>query len=109
MLTQTGSKTTDRDLFWHFPNNWGPTGPGIGATSTIRNGDWKLIYYYRDSHFELFNIHEDISELNNLAETNPDKLKELADRLGKYLKRVDAQRPSYKNSGELVPFPDGVI
>ena len=27
---------------------WGPTGPGIGPTCTIRRGDWKLVYYYED-------------------------------------------------------------
>src|SRR5690606_14415989 len=39
-----GKNRADRKmpLVWHFPNNWGPTGPGIGATSTIREGDWKL-------------------------------------------------------------------
>ena len=39
---QPGSR--DRALFWHYPNNWGPTGPGIGASSTVRRGNWKLIY-----------------------------------------------------------------
>ncbi len=52
----------DRKLFWHFPNSWGPTGPGIGASSTIRKGDWKLIYYHSDQSFELFNLKEDIGE-----------------------------------------------
>ena len=105
MLTQTGTTATDRDLFWHFPNNWGPSGPGIGATSTIRSGDCKLIYYYRDQHFELFNIVDDIGELNNLSDKYPEKTKNLAIKLGDYLESVEAQRPSYKTTGQLVPFP----
>lgn len=108
MLTESGTSEKNRSLFWHFPNNWGPTGPGIGATSTIRKGDWKLIYYYRDSSFELFNITEDIGELENLAESYPERVKELAIELGTYLKSVKAQRPHYKASGEMVPFPDEV-
>jgi len=39
-----------RPLVWHFPNNWGPRGPGIGPSSAIRLGDWKLIYYHGQFH-----------------------------------------------------------
>lgn len=109
MLTQNGTTAENRDLFWHFPNNWGPTGPGIGATSTIRSGDWKLIYYYRDESFELFNIKEDIGELKNLASDYPEKTKNLAIKLGSYLESVKAQRPSYKATNQLVPFPHEVF
>lgn len=46
MLKETGDTFKGRKLFWHYPNLWGNTGPGIGATSVVRNGDWKLVYYY---------------------------------------------------------------
>ena len=106
MLMQTGNTAAGRDLFWHFPNNWGPTGPGIGATSTIRSGDFKLIYYYDDRHFELYNIAQDIGEQHNLASGYPDKVKELANKLTAYLKSVNAQRPTNKATDELVPWPN---
>ncbi|MBI5010504.1 MAG: sulfatase-like hydrolase/transferase, partial [Bacteroidia bacterium] len=109
MLLQTGTTASERDLFWHFPNNWGPTGPGIGATSTIRSGDWKLIYFYEDRHFELYNINGDIGELNNLAGKEEARVKELASRLGNYLRSVDAQRPSFKATGKIAEWPDEVI
>ena len=109
MLTQSGTTASNRDLFWHFPNNWGPTGPGIGATSTIRSGDWKLIYFYEDSHFELYNITEDIGELNNLAGKEEKRVKELVSKLGNYLRSVDAQRPSFKATGKIAEWPDEVI
>ena len=69
----------DRPLFWHFPNEWGPTGPGIGASSAIRKGNWKLIYYHAGEDFELFNIDEDISEQNNLLQNNSDKSKRVSE------------------------------
>ena len=106
MLLQSGTTAKGRNLYWHFPNNWGPTGPGIGTTSTVRSGDWKLIYYYRDESFELFNIKEDIGELNNLADSNPEKVKELANELGNYLRGVKAQRPIAKKTGANVSWPD---
>jgi arylsulfatase A-like enzyme len=106
-----GDKTSsdERALFWHFPNNWGPTGPGIGATSTIRKGDWKLIYYHEDQRFELFNIPNDIGESTNLASQEIEIKKEMAKELGDYLRSVDAQMPTEKSSGNQVPWPDEVL
>ncbi|PID93136.1 MAG: sulfatase [Bacteroidetes bacterium] len=109
MLSGSGSSAEERPLYWHFPNNWGPTGPGIGASSTIRLGDWKLIYFYHDQHFELFNLANDIGELNNLAGQYPDKVGFLAKKLGAYLRESAAQRPYSKQSGELLPYPDELI
>ena len=109
MLKNTGTTSGNRDLFWHYPNKWGATGPGVGTSSTIRSGNWKLIYFYKDRHFELFNIKEDIGELNNLSEENFEKTKELAVKLGNYLRSVDAQRPINKKSGEVVDWPDEVM
>ncbi len=108
MLKGEKSTSENRDLFWHFPNNWGPTGPGIGATSTIRSGDWKLIYWYKNRKVELFNIKNDIGEENNVAEQNPKIVKSLTEKLGKYLRSVNAQRPTYKKTNEVAPWPDEI-
>ena len=97
---------SERALFWHYPNNWGPQGPGIGATSTIRKAAYKLIYYHLDSHFELFNIEKDIQESTNLAPIETEKLKELAIELGTYLRSVDAQMPFNTNTNQQVLWPD---
>lgn len=97
-----------RSLFWHYPNKWGNEGPGIGTTSTIRKGDWKLIYYYDSGKKELYNISEDIGEKQNLVSQNPKKVNQLSKELGKYLRKVDALRPSFKSSGKLCPWPDEV-
>lgn len=103
------AKTRDRDLVWHFPNKWGASGPGIGTTSTIRSGDWKLIYWYKTGAFELYNIREDIGEKNNLAAEKPEKVKELAGRLGKFLREAEADRPSFKENQKPAPWPDESI
>lgn len=60
-----------RAFLWHFPNNWGPKGPGIGAFSAIRQGDWKLIYYHAGQSYELFNLAADLGETKNLAAEQP--------------------------------------
>jgi len=100
-----GAFPKGRALFWHFPNNWGPTGPGIGPSSTVRKGDWKLIYYHAGQRFELFNLAEDIGEANNLAANNPAKVGEMAALLSRCLKSVEAQMPGDRKTGRPVAWP----
>ncbi|PWE00392.1 sulfatase [Marinilabilia rubra] len=102
------ARDTTRELIWHYPNRWGGHGPGIGTTSTIRKGYWKLIYWYKDQSKELYNLKNDIGEYHDLSEKNPQKVGELSRALGEYLRSVEAQRPRFKDSGELVPWPDEV-
>jgi arylsulfatase A-like enzyme len=105
LLRRTGTGAKDRALFWHFPNNWGPKGPGIGASSTVRQGDWKLIYYHADRRFELFDLAHDLGETTNLAAGNPAKVRALAARLTQHLTSVGAQMPIDKATGRAVPWP----
>lgn len=108
-LKSTEFSSHDRPLFWHIPNNWGPTGPGIGASSTIRKGDWKLIYYHTNQNFELFNIPNDIGELTNLADQEAEIRNQLAKVLSDYLRSIDAQMPTFKETGQQVPWPDEAL
>ena len=95
----------DRALFWHYPNDWGPEGPGIGSFSAVRKGDWKLIYFHDDQHFELYNIKEDIGETNNVFDTERSTAFPLAEELTDYLKGVNAQMPRFKTTQKNVPWP----
>ncbi len=108
-VLEGSERTNNRPLFWHYPNRWGPSGPGIASTSTVRSGDWKLIYYHKDRSFELFNLKEDIGETSNLVKSQPDKLKELARILTDYLRSVDAQMPTDKRTGSVVEMPIDAI
>lgn len=103
-----GEKTNyrERALYWHYPNRWGNEGPGIGTTSSIRKGDWKLIYYYETGKKELFNITDDIGETMNRAGQEPELIQQLSAKLGEHLRSVDAQRPSFKQTGKECPWPD---
>jgi len=104
-LLRQAAGRDDRPFYWHYPNNWGPRGPGIGASSTIRRGDWKLIYYHADRRYELFNIAEDLSESRNLAADEPQRVADLAAQLRGYLECVAAQMPLDKPTGKPVPLP----
>jgi arylsulfatase A-like enzyme len=108
-LLKGEQKPQTRPLFWHFPNEWGPSGPGIGAFSAVRLGSWKLVYYHLDQSYELFNIDHDIGENINLASDHPEKQQELAEVLSKYLDSVDAQMPTYRKTGKTVPLPHAIL
>jgi len=101
--------SSERPLFWHYPNEWGPSGPGIGASSAVRLGDWKYIYYHLDQRMELFNLKEDIGEAHNLIAVNPNKTEELAKVLSDYLLEVKAQMPSDKKTGIKIPLPIKIL
>ncbi|MHC4753923.1 MAG: sulfatase [Planctomycetota bacterium] len=98
----------DRTLYWHFPyyhpersyNNC-PVEIGINdgyvsrtqPQSSIRFGDYKLIYFYENQKCELYNLAHDISEQNDLSSKMPDKTKNLKQNLFDYLEKVKARLP----------------
>lgn len=101
----------NRVLISHFPNHWGGDQQveGYSFTSAIRKGDWKLIYIHRLEELRLYNLKEDIHEKHNLAETHPEKLKELAQLLTQRFKEANAQLPFFKDSGKKVAWPADVL
>ena len=90
-----GSGGTDKVLpaFDGTPNYW----RGVPSTTMI-SGDWKIIYYYEYESFELYNLKDDISEQNNLAEKEPEIAKSLLQQLNKWVKNVDAPVPDVLNN-----------
>lgn len=107
LLTGKGKNPSDgRALFWNCPNLWDGSGPGVGPSCTIREGDWKLIYFYETGKKELFNISEDIGENHEQSASYPERVTGLSAKLGTYLRSVDAQRPSFKATGKPCPWPD---
>lgn len=100
-----GSAPPTHPLFWHYPNEWGPEGHGIGSYSAVREGDWKLIYFHLDQHFELYNLKEDIEEKQNVFTEQLQKAKDLALILDGHLQKVKAQMPHNKKTKQRIPLP----
>ena len=104
LLKSDGTAKLDRDaLFWHFPgylgagqNNWRTT-----PVSVVRSRDWKLMEFLEDNRLELYNLREDPSERNDLAQKNPQKTAELRDKLHAWRKQVNALMPA--NNDEQDP------
>ena len=96
------AETYGRDLYWHFPaylQSYKKSGKNWRATpySSIRSGDWKLIYYYEDKSVELFNLKNDLSEEHDLSQTHSDKKKELYTKLMDWLRQTRAPIPTQPN------------
>jgi len=63
---ETGSREPHQAIYWEHEGN-----------RAVRQGDWKIVSDYPGG-WQLYNLAEDRTELNNLARKNPAKLKELA-------------------------------
>lgn len=94
--------TRKRQFIWHFPHNYDQE-----PYSVIRQGDWKLVFWYKDGRRELYNIREDISESNDLSKAKPIIVNDLSQKLANYLREVKAGRPSYRVNGKMCNWPDG--
>jgi arylsulfatase A-like enzyme len=102
-----GSRAIDRsELFWHYPHHQHYQLGGTMPYAAIRSGDFKLIEFYNDNRVELYNLRDDISEVNDLASTFPEKAAALRARLHAWQVEVgaqmatpnpmyDAERPEY--------------
>ncbi|MBT6766836.1 MAG: sulfatase, partial [Prolixibacteraceae bacterium] len=103
VLTGKG-ELNERPLFWHFPiyleGGNAETQDQIFRTrpgSALRLGDWKLIQYFENNDIELYNLKDDIGENNNLAQSNPEKVKELLGILEKWRTETNAPVPTELN------------
>ena len=106
LLFQRESDNKNRPIYWHYPNIWGPKGKGIGPYSAIRKENWKLIYFHKNTYFELYNLENDIGEKNNLANIEIDKRKELSILLANHLRNTNAQMPINLLSRKQISWPD---
>ena len=77
-----------KELVFHFPHY-----QGEAPHSAIYLGNHKLIRSYEDNSLHLFDISQDITESNNLAETQPDLASSMLKTMNEYLLSVQASFP----------------
>ncbi|MCG8306644.1 MAG: sulfatase [Cytophagales bacterium] len=83
-----------RDIFWHFPNYIGAVKTdATNPCTVIRSGDWKMIEWLEDYTVELYNLHDDPKEANDLSVEHPDLVKELKEKLQKHREETEVQYP----------------
>lgn len=87
-------------VIWHYPHLANGNHDGIEFYSAIRVGAWKLIYFYDQQKYELYNLDEDISESNNVVKLREDMAIRLSAKLKDYLMSVGAVYP-IKQGGDV--------
>lgn len=85
-----GKKIPQRELIWHYPHYGNQGGD---PSSIIRDGKWKLIYYYEDQNYELYDLGKDKKETNNVADKNRAIAQKLHTKLHEQLKALDVKYP----------------
>lgn len=103
-----GAQLKSRDVFFHFPvylqkysngddESRDPlfrTRPG----SVIISTHWKLHHYFENNSIELYNLKDDLSEKNNIADLHPQKVTELYKKLEAWRIKTKAPIPTEMNT-----------
>jgi len=98
-----------RPLYWHQPHFWGVNGPGIWPFTSVRDGDWKLVFRHSDRGFELYNLASDLGERRDLARTHPERVAQLAAEMDEWFERTDAQPSIDIESNEAIGLPSEFV
>lgn len=107
LLQGKQTELSARPIFWHFPAylqsaavNDEQRDPVFRSRpcSVIRKGDWKLIQYFEDGGWELFNLKQDIGETKNLIDIDRERAAELKRELLAWHRHVAAPIPDQANS-----------
>ncbi len=105
MTGREGMFDTTRVLGWHQPHQWGVKGPGIEPFTSIRQRDWKLIYFHGDLRKELYNLATDPGEAQDLAAQQPERVKALAKVMQGWIENTGAQMSIDIATGKPVAGP----
>ncbi len=99
--TLLGQGSSRDRVFCHFPHgseNQARSIPGFLPGTYVRKGDWKLIRFHADNadgsdRFELYNLKNDLGELQNVAADYPKLVRELNDLISDFLRDTEAVVP----------------
>ena len=104
-IIQGKTSNQNRLFTWHYPHMRTNGSPDIQPFSAIRQGDWKLIFFHKDQHFELYNTRTDLSEKNNLFTSLPEKGQFLAKKLGEKLRSSNSKMLIDKEKQKEIIYP----
>lgn len=107
LLVGKPDKTRQQSFLMHYPHS-----PHRSNYFTCyRSGDWKVIYHYfpskasENSHYQLYNLRDDPFEQKNLADSEPERLKEMMEGLIAAMQSHDAQYPVDKTDDRMPVEP----
>ncbi|TCS85860.1 putative sulfatase [Anseongella ginsenosidimutans] len=83
-------------LYWHFPY-YHPDFVNTKPQSSIREGRYKLLYFYEEGRTELYDLSRDPGEGRDLSLAMPGKAARMKDSLFDELQKVKARFPLVRN------------
>jgi arylsulfatase A-like enzyme len=98
-------------IFTYFPHS--PKVPDhLPPAVTVHSGDWKLIRIFHEGEkgahaYQLYNLKEDLSETNNLAARQPDRVRQLDALIQKFLTDTKAVVPKPNPAYNATAAADG--
>ena len=98
-----GEAIDERPLFWHYPHYGNQGGE---PSSIIREGDWKLIYYYEDRRSELYDLGNDPGEQRDLVSVYPELAGTLKVKLQDWLDEVGATYPYTNPNFDAIKYAE---
>lgn len=108
-LNNTAPVPFDRALWWHAPSVARANGPGVEPFTAVRVGQWKLIYFFADSRYELFDLSNDIGESKEQSLRRPEVAARLSDVLRQLLTDSNALLPIDAAYHRPVPLPGRLL
>lgn len=95
-------KKAERPLFFHYPH-YSNQGGKPGAA--IREGSYKLVYFFEDKRIELYDLVNDVAEKNNLAVSHRKMAMRLSKKLFRWLENNAAKTPVINPGYSALPKP----
>ena len=81
-----------RPSYQHFPHHRGRA-KSFNGGSSLRSGDWKLIWWHGADSVELYQLADDIGESKNLAADQPARAAAMKQQLQQWLANTNANMP----------------
>ena len=72
-------------MAWWYPHS---NGHGTHPSQAILKGGWKLIHYMEENETELYHLDKDEGERNDIAETEPERTRELLATLNEWVEET---------------------
>lgn len=88
-----------QELLIHFPHDHRSQ-----YFTILRQGPWKLIHNHAPRGFELYHLGRDLSETENLAESEPERVREMAMRMVEIIEASGGQWPRLAEDGSEDPI-----
>ncbi len=89
-LWKEGKALENTSLYWHYPHF---SNQGGRPSAAMREGNYKLLYFFETNSVELYDLKKDPGELNNIARNKARVAAKLKKDLLNWLKETEANLP----------------